>query len=174
MCLEAKKDMRRLDLTGQRFERWRVLRRARGREHGRSYWLCLCLCSRKRIVHGSSLVQGTSKSCGCLTRETTHLRTYKHGHSNPHTPTYRTWCDMRRRCTNPNRSDAYLYSARGIKFCKRWNNFANFLADMGVRPGRGYSIDRINNDGNYEPSNCRWATAHEQRMNQRPRRRKVV
>jgi len=78
------------------------------------------------------------------------------------------WRDMRRRCNNPKHADYPLYGARGVKVCERWQKFDNFIADMGPRPGKGYSIDRINNNGDYEPGNCKWATATEQSRNRRP------
>ncbi len=94
---------------------------------------------------------------------------YKHGHrpkySKP-SPTYISWRNMRQRCQNPNHPDYEDYGGRGIKVCKRWKDFVNFLTDMGERP-EGLTLDRINNDGNYEPDNCRWATLKQQAQNQR-------
>jgi hypothetical protein len=85
-------------------------------------------------------------------------------------PLYRTWVGMRSRCNDPNRPEYKNYGERGIKVCKRWNNFANFLADMGEKPTPEHTIDRKNNDGNYEPSNCHWVTRTEQILNRRMNR----
>ena len=87
----------------------------------------------------------------------------KHGLTK--TSEYQVWRDMRQRCNNPNAQKYHRYGGRGIKICERWSKFTNFREDMGKRPSEEYSIDRIDNDGNYEPSNCRWATIHEQMHN---------
>lgn len=95
------------------------------------------------------------------------MRNYtKHGLSK--TPTYRCWCDMLTRCNNPNNKYYNIYGGRGIKVCKRWLSFINFYKDMGIKP-IDKTLDRINNDGNYEPSNCRWATIRQQNANKRPK-----
>lgn len=98
--------------------------------------------------------------------------TIKHGHCKrgvPRTATYKAWCDMKSRCLNPNRQDFHYYGGRDIKVCDRWLSFENFLADMGERPD-GLTLERLNNNGNYEPSNCRWATWSEQNQNKRQRK----
>src|SRR3990170_2164292 len=90
----------------------------------------------------------------------------RHGHANPKSPTYESWAGMLSRCRNPNQPYYHRYGGRGITVCPRWHKFENFLEDMGERPD-GLSLDRINNDGNYEPDNCHWATRQEQNMNSR-------
>ena len=96
----------------------------------------------------------------------------KHGHSprnGKESPTYQSWRHMKARCQNPNHPDYKYYGGRGVEVCERWQDFANFLADMGER-SEGLTLDRINNEGNYEPGNCRWTTRKEQRQNQRDRK----
>lgn len=135
---------------------------------GRAWWRCLCNCGKETTVLGASLGNGSTTSCGCLQREVAHNLRFKHGGVN--TSTYRSWYNMKTRCTYPSHLSYKDYGGRGIKVCWRWlNSYENFLADMGPRPGPGYSIERKNNDGNYEPDNCKWATRKEQRANQRPR-----
>lgn len=126
-------------------------------------WECLCDCGSIVFVLTGNLIQGRTRSCGCLHRDT---RT-KHGHSSraATSPEYRSWASMLSRCTNPRNRRYARYGGRGIAVCDRWQDFQNFLADVGARPGPGYSIERVNNDGNYEPGNCRWATTAEQNRN---------
>lgn len=155
--------MRRLELTGRRFGRWTVLPQRKRGPGFRKFWLCICACGTRRFVSGTTLRSGCSNSCGCLRDE---LAT-THGMTN--SPTHRSWAAMLRRCSNRKVWNFKYYGGRGIRVCRRWRrSFAAFYADMGKRP-RGKSIDRRNNDGNYTPKNCRWATRSEQRKNQRRR-----
>lgn len=153
---------------GDRFGRLVVLRRDRnlGRQ---AAWLCECDCGYVAIVRGTCLRLGRVRSCGCLLREHPGMKP-RHGMTG--TPTWNSWSSMLARCTDPNATGWKHYGGRGIRVCPQWQRgpggFERFLADMGTRPV-GTSLDRIDNEGNYEPSNCRWATPKEQRSNQRPR-----
>lgn len=133
-------------------------------------WLCSCVCGGLTNVRSSTLRDGRSKSCGCLILDQCRNRPnrLKHGHNavGKRSRTYSCWGDMIKRCTNPKAGNYVYYGGRGIKVCDRWRSFENFLADMGECPN-GLSIDRIDNDGNYELSNCHWATALEQARNKR-------
>jgi hypothetical protein len=159
---------RLVDLTGKSFARWTVIRRADRSPGGQTRWFCRCDCGGEAVVQGAALRTGHSRSCGCLKVETTTERSTKHGHAHAAgaTPTYRSWAAMIARCTNP-KHDAYpYYGGAGIKVCKRWFKFENFLADMGEKP-KGLSIERKNGRRNYEPSNCIWATHTTQMRNTR-------
>lgn len=155
---------RRIDLTGRRFGRFIVEEWVGG--HGAKY-RCRCDCGMVKMVCGSLLCSGRTKSCGCLRREVTGKRARHHGLNK--TPTHTCWVHIRSRCENPKNAGYYKYGARGIRVCERWRKFENFLADMGPRPSPKHSIDRIDNDGNYEPGNCRWADALTQLYNRRHR-----
>jgi len=160
----------RSDLSGQRFGRLAVEAYACTRA-GRAVWLCRCACGASALVRGGDLRSGNTRSCGCFALDTQRAvgrssaaRGTTHGRSR--TPQYKAWAGMLQRCSNKNARAYKYYGARGIKACPRWFRFENFLADMGERPP-GKTLDRINNDGNYEPSNCRWATPKEQQANRR-------
>lgn len=121
---------------------------------------CRCECGSDHATRTYLLVGGKTRSCGCLTLK------HGHGRSGLRSGTYSSWMSMISRCSNPRAPGFEMWGGRGITVCDRWLSFDAFLADMGERPG-GHSIDRIDNDGNYEPGNCRWATAKEQSRNQR-------
>jgi hypothetical protein len=137
----------------------------------RRQWECTCDCGNTARVNATSLASGAIQSCGCLQRETaaTTLRTALTTHGQSATVTYRIWKGMITRCVNPANHAWQYYGGRGIKVCERWMKFENFLADMGPRPA-GLSLERENNDGNYEPGNCKWATDDEQANNNRHNR----
>jgi len=150
------------------FGRLTVINRAKSSKRWQARYWCECSCGEILIVLEYNLQSGNTKSCGCLHREATATRSFKHGQSQKGKgSTYLSWYAMKQRCFNP-KHDAYIhYGGRGISVCERWMLFENFLADMGEKPSVGMTIDRINVDGNYEPGNCRWATWSQQAYNKR-------
>lgn len=161
-----------IDLTGQRFGRWLVL--AFDHAQSATFWQCRCDCGTARTVSGDSLRRGRSTNCGCFAREKTAQQAKRlfttHGHTTNHStsPEYRSWYAMIQRCKNPKRVGFKNYGGRGITVCRRWEkSFPAFLADMGLKPTRAHTINRKNNEGNYTPRNCHWATKKEQANNSR-------
>lgn len=157
----------RVDLTGKTFGRWTVLEHCRS-EGKRHFYRCRCECGTEKEVNAAYLRIGDSRSCGCLRDELTGNRRRKHAQTG--NATYRCWQNMLNRCRNRKLPNTQNYSGRGITVCKRWEQYEGFLADMGPKPGPGYSLERINNSGNYVPGNVKWATRKEQNRNKRTNR----
>lgn len=152
----------RVDLTGLRFGKWHVLGFSHSNKRGVANWFAICDCGTERVVVGTNLSHGLSKSCGC-SRTGGSLRT----HSMCKSRIYGIWSGMLQRCTNPRRDYYENYGGRGIKVCPEWFSFDTFYADMCPTYVPGLSIDRIDNNGDYEPSNCRWATDTQQSRSNR-------
>ena len=154
----------RLDLTGQIFGRLLVTERASNHKDGSILWKCKCECGSEKIIRAAYLRNGTTTSCGCFRKESVSKRRKTHGLTE--TRQYRIWSCMLTRCLNKTATNYYAYGGRGIKVCDEWLLFENFFKDMGT-PNADESIDRIDVDGNYELSNCKWATKNEQAKNKR-------
>ena len=146
-----------------KYNNWTVAQNEPITRDGRVYLLCQCECGATKEVIIKNLKSGQSKSCGCVGRKKTSERNQKHGLR--FTRTWRIWQAMKNRCYNKNVPQYHNYGGRGISVCDAWrNDFMSFYNDVGEAP-EGKSIDRIDNDGNYEPGNVRWSTAKEQGRN---------
>ena len=164
---------KKLNLIGNQFGKLTVIKYA-GTKNNRTAWLCKCECGNYTTVIGKNLKNGNTKSCGCLHVENARKLFTKHGKS--HTRVYHIYSNILKRCTNTSNKDYKYYGGRGIAVCDEWKD--NFQAFYDWSMSNGYkdnlTIDRINNDGNYEPSNCRWTTMKQQARNKRNITRKEV
>lgn len=167
---------RLVNLVGQKFGRLTVVgihperkRYGKGGHAVMVLWDTVCTCGEKRVVFGSNLRRGLTRSCGCFNREQTIKRSTKHGHARrgSHTSIYDRWVCMRSRCRNPNNKSYPDYGGRGIGIDPSWEPFITYFGDVG-HPPEGKSLNRVNNDGDYEKSNVEWATARQQVHNRRP------
>lgn len=160
------------DLTGSRFGKLVAQKRLDARRGGKLYWECACDCGGSTNVCTNALTSGRTRSCGCLWADG------RRGHGGACvggvSKMYRVWISMRARCERVTHPNYHHYGGRGVRVCSRWRSYAAFREDMGSAYAEGLSIDRIDNDGDYEPSNCRWATNHEQARNTRRNRHVLV
>ena len=167
--------MKRIDLTGKRFGRLIVCGYDKT-VNGHAYWVCICSCGLLTSRNGTRMKSGGVRSCGCLQAETSSTQralgpAARRTHGMYKSPEYRSWQAMKARCLNPNNKRYHDYGGRGIRICNRWkHSFIAFFQDMGVKPSSSHTIDRRNNDGNYEPSNCYWATVAQQASHKRVRK----
>ena len=161
------------DMIGKTFGSWAVLERKENDKKNNARFLCKCKCGKEKIVYKQSLVHGISKSCGCNNYKNLRVTPTRHGMSG--TPIHTVWTHMRSRCLNSRNKNYKNYGGRGIKICSEWDVFENFYEwSMNNGYRKELSIDRIDNDGNYEPSNCRWATNKVQQNNTRITRKIMI
>jgi hypothetical protein len=155
---------------GTRFGKWVALGEGSRSLGGKLRTLCRCDCGKESHVDSVALRGGRTNSClSCSVKRGRESTSFRHGAAgSARTAEYKIWLSMRRRCDNENQRCWKDYGGRGIKCCERWDSFENFLEDMGSRPSRNHSLHRINNNGNYEPENCMWATLKQQAENKRP------
>lgn len=162
-----------MDIVGKQFNYLKVIEFVGMNKHKKKLYKCLCTkCGNEKIMVGSAVKNGYSKSCGCLNREVTKKKNYKHGMSK--TLIYNKWKGMKARCYNENYEHYHAYGGRGIKMCDEWkNDFMSFYNDMGDIPFEGAELDRIDTNGDYEPNNCRWVSHKENSNNRRQYKNKT-
>lgn len=160
------------DLTGKNFGKLTVIKYCGSNKNGRALWLCQCECGNTKIILGNSLLSKLTFSCGCYNKE--HSKNIHTKHNMSYSKLYKVWQGMKTRCYNPNFIYYCNYGGRGITICNEWKNDFSKFYEWAINNGykEGLTIDRINNNGNYEPNNCRWVTRAEQNRNKRYNKRK--
>jgi hypothetical protein len=161
--------MKPYNLLNQKFGRLFVTEKVGLDKRSYVRWKCQCDCGKVIVTTSPCLVSGKSKSCGCLGAENRLKSVTKHGatKNKQQTNEYVIWNGIKNRCYNTKNISYKNYGGRGIKLCEEWHDFSKFLKDVGFRPSKDHSLDRINPNGDYEPGNCRWATKKEQAANRR-------
>jgi len=156
-----------VDLKGKRFNWLVVLERSKNKGIA-TYWKCQCDCGKIKDIASSSLIRGISGSCGCYFLEGHNGATHGHARNNKITSEYASWKSMKQRCLETRNISYKWYGARGITICDRWvKDFDDFMQDMGKKPSKKHSLERINNDEGYYPTNCKWVLPKEQSRNRR-------